>query len=59
MTSTEQLVLFYDILENTNPIFRNTEERPITDVVFQYLNEAQIRLYIIGIFQEICWRILV
>ena len=45
MTSTEQLVLFYDILENTNPIFRNTEERPITDVVFQYLNEAQIRIF--------------
>ena len=45
MTSTEQVVLFYDILENTNPIFRNTEERPITDVVFQYLNEAQIRIF--------------
>ena len=45
MTSTEQVVLFYDILENTNPIFRTTEERPITDVVFQYLNEAQIRLF--------------
>ena len=45
MTSTEQVVLFYDILENTNPIFRTTEERPITDVVFQYLNEAQIRIF--------------
>lgn len=45
MTSTEQVILFYDILENSNPIFRVTEERPITDVVFQYLNEAQISLF--------------
>ena len=45
MTSTEQVILFYDILENSNPIFRVTEERPITDVVFQYLNEAQIILF--------------
>lgn len=45
MTSQEQVILFYDILENANPIFRTTEERPITDVVFQYLNEAQIRLF--------------
>lgn len=45
MTSTEQVILFYDILENSNPIFRVTEERPITDVVFQYLNEAQIGLF--------------
>lgn len=45
MTSTEQVILFYDILENSNPLFRTTEERPITDVVFQYLNEAQIILF--------------
>ena len=45
MTSTEQVILFYDILENSNPIFRVREERPITDVVFQYLNEAQISLF--------------
>ena len=45
MLIKEQVILFYDILENSNPLFRTTEERPITDVVFQYLNEAQIILF--------------
>ena len=45
MLIKDQVILFYDILENSNPLFRTTEERPITDVVFQYLNEAQIILF--------------
>ena len=45
MLIKDQVILFYDILENSNPLFRTTGERPITDVVFQYLNEAQIILF--------------
>lgn len=38
-------ILFYDILENTSPIFKITRERPITDVVLNYLNDAQLTFF--------------
>jgi hypothetical protein len=45
MTGKEQLLYFYDILESSNQVFRTTQERPISDVVYGYLNEAQISLF--------------
>ena len=51
MTAKEQLLYFYDILESSNQIFRTTQERPISDVVYGYINEAQISLFNTSIYQ--------
>ena len=45
MTTTEMVVMFYDLLETANPVFRTSGERPITEVVIQYLNEEQVKLF--------------
>lgn len=45
MTTEEKIWLFYDILETTSPAFKLTGERPITTVVLNYLNEAQLQVF--------------
>lgn len=45
MTTNDKIWLFYDILETTSPTFKLTGERPITTVVLNYLNEAQMQIF--------------